>query len=119
MLLAIALVVTTAIVVDDITYFAINYVYKNYSYGVDFDLGWVSIFKVIVVQVFILWNTHRINLDNPREKCLYNASLLYTMFYLCSMNLAILQRFAYCFGTAHLILVSCTIFRIPEKINVH
>lgn len=115
MVLAIALVVTTAAIADDITYFAMNYIYKDYSYGVDFGLGWVSIFKVIAIQAFILWNTHRINLDNPREKCLYNASLLYTMFYLCSMNMAILQRFAYYFGTAHLILVPCIIFRIPEK----
>lgn len=90
-------------------------IYRNYNYGVEFGLSLRAVLKVILIQIFIFWNHKKINLKNPVDRCFFNASILYTVFYVFALNVAILQRFAFYFAVSHMVLVPMIINRISNS----
>lgn len=85
--------------------------YDNYSYGMDFGLSVTSLFKVVSIQLFILWNYKKLNIRIHAERCFFNASILYSIFYIFASGIYILQRFAYYFAVSHMVLVPIIIYR--------
>lgn len=89
--------------------------YQDYGYGVDFGLSTQSVLKAILIQFFILWNHKKLNLNDEIDCCFFNASILYCVFYILSLKIAILQRFSFYFAFSHMILIPMIISRFENK----
>lgn len=102
---------------DNLMRIALRYVsaYDYYSMNDSYvrsGLTLINVLKVFLIQGFILLNRKKINLKDSTDRCFFNASILYTLFYILAMNIAILQRFTFYFAFSHMILVPMIISRI-------
>lgn len=106
--------VVTAVFSHTLVNVAMNFFYQDYSYGIDNGLDITSIVKIIAAEAFILYNYKKIDMASNKERCLFNASLLYSAFYICAINVMILYRFAQYFAMVQLVLIPMLIHRIPS-----
>lgn len=113
MILFIAIVIIIDKYARDIMQYAmLYYTYSEMGYGLDFGLSIEAMAKVVLGSVFIVLGFKKINMNCEYERVMFNASLVYLMFYIFSSEVAILQRFSYYFAISHLILIPNIINRI-------
>jgi len=98
---AVVLALMAWIFADGIISIVTKFIYTTYSesttYGMSYGIGILGTFKAIAMASGILFNYKKFDMTNPKERLVYNGTILYLIFAVVGGKIYMIQRFVHFF----------------------